>query len=381
MLPKSTYPLLKNADSDEPPRVLLLTAGRVPLLLTASGSCRALYFSTEKSNCAPPENADKFISLNGKNAVSGKTIEPGVSTPVASFCQTCGANEGVRLGAAACARCLLKNYLAKEFVGQKLAPAGFEKIRMYFALPADISQMKANDARALLFLLTLFIRDFSFETQNMLIEDDLIEWCCAQPTLPKIFAKIIKTKKKHCRTVEMKERENLSVNGKASCQVRRVQLSPKQFTEVAVRQGLYCYWCGTRVVREAQIPPAARAGKTETTVFYYDGSVLREAAPATIDHLVRLIDGGTNDPANLVIACAACNAERERVTVAYGRPFARRQLPCSNCGGRFFHPDWGCCSICGATFSHRRNWFLLRLREKLRRSTIFLSRIKKRLFK
>lgn len=51
---------------------------------------------------------------------------------------------------------------------------------------------------------------------------------------------------------------------------------------------------------------------------------------------------------NLVISCYECNQEREIKTLAYSRPFARRRVPCDSCGGRFFHPDWGGCSICGA---------------------------------
>lgn len=130
---------------------------------------------------------------------------------------------------------------------------------------------------------------------------------------------------------------------------RRVAISPAKFTQVAVRQGSFCFWCGIKVVRESQIPPHNRYLKENGRLVYLsEDGVLREEAVGTIDHLVRVADGGNNKTANLVISCYPCNREREKRTQDYARPFARRQIPCGNCGGRFFHPDWGCCSICGA---------------------------------
>ena len=41
---------------------------------------------------------------------------------------------------------------------------------------------------------------------------------------------------------------------KSSVKLPRKPVSIALFTEVAVRQGLFCFWCGIRVVREAQIP-------------------------------------------------------------------------------------------------------------------------------
>ena len=130
---------------------------------------------------------------------------------------------------------------------------------------------------------------------------------------------------------------------------RRVAISPAKFTQVAVRQGSFCFWCGIRVVRESQIPPRNRYLKENWMLVYLsEDGVLREEAVGTIDHLVRVADGGNNKTANLVISCYPCNIERDERTQGYASPFARRRIPCGNCGGRFFHPDWGCCSICGA---------------------------------
>ena len=129
---------------------------------------------------------------------------------------------------------------------------------------------------------------------------------------------------------------------------KRKPISAQKFTAVAARQGSYCYWCGIKIIRESEIPPANRIVKNHATVVYLsaDGE-MREEAFGTIDHLVRVTDGGDNSLPNLVISCYSCNQEREKTTLVHNRPFARRRLPCAKCGGRFFHPDWGCCSICG----------------------------------
>jgi hypothetical protein len=92
-----------------------------------------------------------------------------------------------------------------------------------------------------------------------------------------------------------------------------------------------------------------RIVKNRSTIVYLstDGQ-MREEAFGTIDHLIRVTDGGDNSAENLVVSCYECNQEREAKTLRFNCPFARRMTPCGSCGGRFFHPDWGCCSICGA---------------------------------
>lgn len=106
--------------------------------------------------------------------------------------------------------------------------------------------------------------------------------------------------------------------------------------------------CGIAVVREQSIPVQNRVHKNNSTILYYVNGELCEAAVGTIDHLLRVADGGGNQSDNLVISCAPCNIERDRQMGRYNQPFARRRVPCRNCGGRFFQIDWGCCSICGA---------------------------------
>jgi hypothetical protein len=135
---------------------------------------------------------------------------------------------------------------------------------------------------------------------------------------------------------------------------RRQPISAELYRTIAVRQGSFCFWCGAAVAREAEIPLRNRIAKTSGSITFLnaDGG-LSEKAVATIDHLVRVTDGGDNAPGNLVISCLACNYERERITAARKSPFVRTRIVCKGCGGSFFHPGWNCCSVCGASADHR----------------------------
>lgn len=71
-----------------------------------------------------------------------------------------------------------------------------------------------------------------------------------------------------------------------------------------MRQSSFCYWCGIKVVREQMIPVAKRIARKNNTLIYYNGDELCEDAVGTIDHLVRVADGGINQPVNPVISCS-----------------------------------------------------------------------------
>ena len=47
------------------------------------------------------------------------------------------------------------------------------------------------------------------------------------------------------------------------------------------------------------------------TSCYYCGKPNLTGRGATLDHLVPLCDGGTNDAENLVLACARCNSQKQ----------------------------------------------------------------------
>jgi 5-methylcytosine-specific restriction endonuclease McrA len=97
------------------------------------------------------------------------------------------------------------------------------------------------------------------------------------------------------------------------------------------RDGFHCRFCGIPVIRSEvrstirrAYPSAVRWGRTNTT---------QHAAFQTMwlqyDHLVPHARGGTNDIANMVIACAACNFGRMNYTldeVGVSDPFARKPV-------------------------------------------------------
>jgi len=343
---------------DPPAMPLLLKTGRMPLLLTTS------IISANYADAASPElsgasqtllPAAPLIRLLGK--VKGRMPSSVLAVeqvpPPPRTCRRCNTTVGLRRRERCCPHCrLLVRYktLLRE---QKLAAAVWEQIRRVLCLPSEIENLPRGQCRSVCHLLNNLVRCFSFDEQIALTEAHIVEALSSRLDLPPGLVKLIH-KPAEVKAGELSSASVFDVpngNGQTSGGTRnkRQPITAQQFTEVAARQGAYCYWCGIKVVREAQIPLANRVSKNGNTIVYLVGDELREEAFGTIDHLVRVIDGGNNHPANLVISCYQCNQEREKRTLQHNRPFARRRLPCPVCGGRFFHPDWGCCSICGAT--------------------------------
>lgn len=56
----------------------------------------------------------------------------------------------------------------------------------------------------------------------------------------------------------------------------------------------FCHWCGNFLCDGDRAPFMKKLG----------------VRPATLEHLTRLTDGGTNDENNLSIACGKCNKTR-----------------------------------------------------------------------
>ncbi|MGI8468963.1 MAG: HNH endonuclease [Pyrinomonadaceae bacterium] len=95
------------------------------------------------------------------------------------------------------------------------------------------------------------------------------------------------------------------------------QISPTRYREAVFRQGSRCYWCWTEVVRVSEIEADDRIKDNFFTFVFYASKkrkkpVIVERGVATIDHLVRAADGGTNNLENLVVACVRCNQRRGR---------------------------------------------------------------------
>lgn len=268
-------------------------------------------------------------------------------------CRKCGNAQGVRQTETLCPNCTLENIINHHYSTNKLSQVGWEQLRLFFKLPQNIKQISFDQARGVALLLYLFVKNFSLEQQKEIAEAEILDWLSNCPSLPKVIAKSIKKRlKNHRQSSPANISQNLTFQPyveAAPKKNKRKSVSQQKFSDVAIRQGMFCFWCGVGVVKETQIVQSKRVTKSLGRIQYYSGDELRDDAIATIDHLIRVIDGGTNEVANLVISCANCNFERDKVTNNYDRPFSRPRIPCFNCGGRFFHPDWGCCSICGAT--------------------------------
>jgi hypothetical protein len=353
----------------------LLPAGRIPLLLNA-----ALLLPNEKlspketieSGCASSSAViNERISesqLNLPNVRQLCTLQTLLVadtkfTP-ARHCSGCQTTIGLRQTEKHCSRCCLAICFDKLISEGQLTTAAWEQIRRICALPKKLDKIPVNKARAVNQLLNSFANRISKAEQLGLSDSELAGRLLALPDLPSVFTKAVQKK------VQTDSGSNGDQSNEAAHEedkivtkaVKRKPISANRFLEVAVRQGAYCYWCGIRVIREAQIPPTNRLLKNGNTLLYCVGDELKEEAIGTIDHLLRVADGGDNQTTNLVISCFLCNLEREKTTAAYGRPFARRRVPCHSCGGRFFHPDWGCCSICGAAPQRTRISFFERLK-------------------
>lgn len=102
-----------------------------------------------------------------------------------------------------------------------------------------------------------------------------------------------------------------------------------------------CQWCGDPLVLARELPP--NACKCLGYVSWTDAAGVRHRALyATVDHLKRITDGGTNDIYNLVPACHYCNCARgeqdvnstlytRRAHCNCGRPKLRRDSRCQHC--------------------------------------------------
>jgi Zn finger protein HypA/HybF involved in hydrogenase expression len=334
-----------NQQLNHQPTRKLLKAGCAPQLLTTRVIPVSAVISSETATTADSTVGNMSSSSAVASPVNSKAVlptvkllgklrggMPGEQYAVPGECPKCRTLNSLRRGETVCPRCRVIvhfDWLIKE---RKLSPAAWERIRCALCLPTEIKNLSPEQARAVCQLLDLWVERFSFDEQKAMTGEAVRTALAQSPGLPRLFGKSLKGTRR-------------GGNGNA----KRQPIPSAKFREVAARQGSFCFWCGIKVIRESEIPQGNRIVKNHSTVVYLsaDGN-LREEAFGTIDHLIRVTDGGNNRTENLVISCYSCNHEREIKTLRYNRPFARRRVPCENCGGRFFHPDWGCCSICGA---------------------------------
>jgi HNH endonuclease len=89
--------------------------------------------------------------------------------------------------------------------------------------------------------------------------------------------------------------------------------NPQHLLKVCRQFGFRCFWCGRDIIPVSSLPPACIISQSACGVTYIDGSGEEKTVrKASIDHLIRKADGGTNDPENLVASCMPCNNHRHK---------------------------------------------------------------------
>lgn len=270
-----------------------------------------------------------------------KSGMPGEIYAVSGECPRCRTLGSLRDGETLCPVCLLPALFKNLIREHRLASEMWESIRRTLHLPTEIKNYSLKQARAILQLIEAFAKCYSFaEQEEMLMRRAVGAALIELPGLPPLFRKSLK------RFIKRSQKR-----GK-----KRQPISACLFTAAAARQGSFCYWCGIRVIRQAAIPPEKRVvTKRSTVVYLTDTGKMREESFATIDHLIRVTDGGDNRVTNLVISCAICNQARDTATQAFHLESAKRRAAGGKDGGRFYHPEWGCCSICRAIPERAKN--------------------------
>lgn len=288
MSPKENEPFTIN----QPPPSKLLQAGCPPLLLTTRVIPVSIELSSETAATADSTFRDTLSGSTPTSRANSKTIlptvkllgklrggMPGEQYALLGECPKCRVVNSLQRGETICPRCRVIIHFDELISERKLSAAAWEKMRRALCLPTEIKNLSAEQARATVQLLDSFVNNFSFDEQESMKGEQIKTALVKLPGLPKLFSKSLKV-----------------VTTRPGCtNAKRKPISAKKFTEVATRQGSYCYWCGIKIIRESEIPQANRIMRNHATVVYLsaDGE-MREEAFGTIDHLVRVTDGGDN---------------------------------------------------------------------------------------
>lgn len=101
------------------------------------------------------------------------------------------------------------------------------------------------------------------------------------------------------------------------------QIRRQLLLDLLRQQGHKCYWCKQRMWMRSDFDDVELKNENHKAV-YANG---RWHPLATVDHVVPISQGGSDDPENLVAACASCNMQRNRVAQT-------REWYCRDCGVR-----------------------------------------------
>ncbi len=92
---------------------------------------------------------------------------------------------------------------------------------------------------------------------------------------------------------------------------KRNKNQKKFLVRLIQKHGSKCRFCGEHVVRVSSIPESNRVSVKDGLLTYIDNFYREKTKKiATVEHVVRLADGGTNSLKNLVVACVECNNRR-----------------------------------------------------------------------
>ncbi len=296
-----------------PPSLKLLQPGCAPLLLTTRVIPACDVLISETGTIAESAIRDTLSGSAVTSPANSKTVlptvkllgklrggMPGEQYALPEECPKCRVMNSLRGREIHCPRCRLLPHLGALIKERKLSSETWEKIRRALCLPKEIKNLSPDRMRAVLRLLDLFVERFSFGEQEAITKESIRTTLIELPGgLPRPFSKLL---------MGILQRGAIGSNRK----LKRKLVSVRRFAEVAARQGSFCFWCGIRVVRESEIPQTNRIAKNHSTIVYLSaGGELCEQAFATIDHLIRVTDGGSNKAENLVISCYPCNQLRE----------------------------------------------------------------------
>lgn len=102
--------------------------------------------------------------------------------------------------------------------------------------------------------------------------------------------------------------------GSAKTLVRKMRRqASQQREELAKKQNYKCFYCDCEVYTQERVESlgSTYTGNDGSKLFASKDGVAVEYPFATIEHLLKLCQGGGNEVGNLVIACVDCNHGRE----------------------------------------------------------------------
>jgi 5-methylcytosine-specific restriction endonuclease McrA len=97
----------------------------------------------------------------------------------------------------------------------------------------------------------------------------------------------------------------------------------KKVPELLIKQEGKCYYCGREIICIASIlnNNIVHINNGKGTVLYTSNGEDILAYYATVEHKVRMIDGGKNDEENIVASCYKCNIRKNK-EIQEGKPYS-----------------------------------------------------------